>query len=109
MKRFSFENTIAGGTSILTVVAPKFCCWGSAVAALSSGVSYLAWVNPMKPYLIAVALLSLGYSHYKAYKTDSKNCATCKQQKTGFFQSKTYLWLVTFAIICLFTISYLQQ
>ena len=67
MKGIQFQDSIATGTSLLTFLAPKVCCWNGAIAAISSGSSYLAWVYPLRPYLFGLAFLSLAYGFYREY------------------------------------------
>ena len=113
MSRVFVENVAAAGTSLLTVVAPKYCCWTSAMAAVSSGASYLAWVHPMRPYLFVLSFVLIGYSFYKVYRTSSSKetakgqCQVCEQEKTSFLQSKGFTWLVAVAVTVMFLINYL--
>lgn len=112
MKSFHFQDSVAAGTSALTFIAPKICCWNGAIAALSSGTSYLAWVYPLRPYLFALAFISLGFSFYQKYrpiKMDSGNCKNCSLEKMGFFRSKLWLWLVTTFVVITFSINYIIQ
>lgn len=112
MKRLKIADSIALGSSILTLVAPKFCCWGTALAAVSGGVSYLAWVYPMRPYLFALALVSLGYSFYKAYRPQSdkaSSCPGCKTASLNFFQSKLWVWIMAVFVLTLFAINFLHH
>ena len=109
MKRPTIQNTVAVGASLLTVVAPKFCCWSSAIAAISGGASYLAWVYPMRPWLFALSFASVGYSFYKTYKpkkADTPECV-CDQQKVSFLKSKLFTWLVAIFVTGMFIVSYL--
>ncbi len=95
------------GASFLTIVAPKICCWSSAVAAISGGTSYLAWVYPMRPWLFALSFLSLGYSFYKISKKRNENdCGVCDNEKINFFNSKNFTYLVTVFVVIMFIISY---
>lgn len=102
-------NSLSFTISALTATAPKFCCWSSAVAAMSGGVSYLAWVYPMRPYLFAVAFVSLGYSFYSVYgleKNNRNNCTSCKSDKPTFFQSKLWVWTIAILLLTSFLNSY---
>ncbi|MBC9796015.1 hypothetical protein [Sinomicrobium weinanense] len=111
MKPSIIQNSMAAGASVLAVMATKLCCWAPAIAALFGSASYLAWLQPMKPYLMTVALVSIGHSHYKAYfAKNTRGCTgTCSTKKQpGFFQSKTWLWLLTVLVIGLLVFSYLS-
>lgn len=108
LKISTIQNTVAVGASFLTAMAPKFCCWSSAIAAVSGGASYLAWVYPMRHWLFALSFASVGYSFYKAYKprkADNPECV-CDQQKVSFLKSKLFTWLVTIFVTIMFIVSY---
>jgi len=112
MSRLHSENVLAVGSSILTMVAPKFCCWSTALAAMSSGASYLAWVYPMRPYLFALSLVLIGYSFYKRHQLTLKSnlkmtgCQVCQKSNETFLQSRNFIWLSAFFVLVMFLISY---
>jgi len=114
MGKIKLDNTIAIGSSLLMVVAPKVCCWSAVIAAVSGGSSYLAWVYPMGPYLMGIAGIALSYSFYKAYKPikdkapSSSKCSGCNSPKKGFFQSKLYVWLILVFVLGSFAVSYFK-
>ncbi|SNZ01407.1 hypothetical protein [Flagellimonas pacifica] len=110
MKGLQFQDSIATGTSLLTFLAPKVCCWNGAIAALSSGTSYLAWVYPLRPYLFGLALLSLVFGFYREYypkKKDTLSCGSCTLDKNRVSRSKLRLWLVTLFVLITFAINYI--
>jgi len=110
MRSTNYQNALAIGTSTLSFIAPKVCCWTAAVAAISGGSSYLAWVYPLRPYLFAIAFVSLGISFYNTYWKDERttnSCNACIQTKTNFFQSKLWLWIVTVFVFVSFIIEYI--
>lgn len=114
MNRVSIENLTAAGSSLLTIVAPKFCCWTSAMAALASGSSYLAWVHPMRYYLFIFSFLLLGYSFFKLYnntdaKKGDKQCRVCRKNKVPYLHSKFFTWLATVLVVVIFLVNYLWQ
>lgn len=112
MKGIQFQNSLAAGTSLLTVLAPKVCCWGGAIAALSSGTSYLAWVYPLRPYLFVLAFLALALSFYKVYRPkrfDAGACNDCPNKKVHFLNSSLWLWMVTAFVLISFLYNYLPQ
>ncbi len=104
----SLEKAVALGASFLTVIAPKFCCWSAAVAALGAGGSYLAWVHPLRPYLWGLSFLMVGVSFYHVYKPAKTSCSTCKGTKSSFVHSKTFTWVVAILVIVMFTLSQTQ-
>lgn len=101
----NFEKLVAVGSSGMTIIAPKFCCWGSAIAAMSSGASYLAWVYPLRPYLWGLSFMMIGISIYQAYKPAKKNCMSCADVKLSFVRSKTFTWIVAVLIVFIFVLS----
>jgi len=112
MSRLHTENVLAVGTSFLTIVAPKFCCWSTALAAVSSGASYLAWVYPMRSYLFALSFVLIGYSFYKRRQLTLRSnpkktgCQVCKKSNETFLQSRSFIWLSTLFVLVMFLISY---
>jgi len=95
------------GASFLTIVAPKVCCWSSAVAAISGGTSYIAWIYPMRPWLFGLSFISLGYSFYKiSRKRNENDCNACNSGKINFLTSKNFTYLVTAFVVVMFIISY---
>jgi hypothetical protein len=84
------------------------CCGGTFILGfLGLSSSSIRILNKLTPLFLAFTILSLGYAFYIAYKpkqkkccesnVDSQNCCTIKE-KTTFFKSKTFLWLIT--VIC---------
>lgn len=108
------DKVVAVGSSVLTVVAPKFCCWGSAIGAMSSGVSYLAWVYPLRPYLWGISFIMLGFSFYRVYKSSGvhaesgNSCNNCSQEKPTFLQTKSFTWITAIVVVLVFIITYFQ-
>lgn len=93
-------------TSIFTAIGASLCCI-TPVLALISGASGIAstftWLEPLRPYLIGVTVLVLGFAWYQKLKPEKEiecDCETDKKPK--FIQSKTFLGFVTgFAILML--------
>ena len=113
MSRVRLENPMAAGTTLLTVIAPKFCCWSTALAAITGGTSYLAWVYPMRPYLFALSFLLVGISFYKSYKpyfkkSQSDECASCQTENGEVLSPKYLTWLIAIFVFVTFYLSYLQ-
>lgn len=110
MKGLQFQDSIATGTSLLTFLAPKVCCWNGAIAAIGSGTSYLAWVYPLRPYLFGLAFLSLAFGFYREYypkKIDGLSCGSCTLENHRFSKSKLRLWIVTLFVLTTFAINYI--
>lgn len=93
-------------TSILTAVGASLCCI-TPVLALISGTSGIAstfsWLEPLRPYLIGITILVLGFAWYQKLKPKNEIDCDCEtDEKPKFIQSKIFLGLVTgFAIVML--------
>lgn len=93
------------GTGILTALAASLCCI-TPVLALVAGTSSLAttfaWVEPLRPYLITITFIVIGFAWYQKLKT-SKNvdCECEPETKEPFMHSKLFLSIVTCFTLCL--------
>ncbi len=82
-------------TGAFAALAASSCCIPPAIAAIAGigGISSsLSWVEQYRPYLIAFAVLAIGYSWY-AYLRRKPNTDTCgcSTEKPKFYQTKGYL------------------
>lgn len=98
---------------IVTAVAASLCCI-TPILALISGVGGIAatfsWLEPARPYLIGITIAVLGFAWYQKLKPRKQTEVECDcedEGKTNFWQSKTFLGIVTlFAIAALTFPSY---
>jgi mercuric ion transport protein len=95
---------IAGALLALTA---SMCCI-TPLLALISGVSGIAatfsWLEPARPYLIGLTTLVLGFAWYqklKPRKPEEIDCDCEEEGKTRFWQSKSFLGIVTIVTIAL--------
>ncbi len=91
------------GASIVSAIAASLCCI-TPVLALIAGTSGMAasfsWIEPFRPYLIAITVIVLAFAWYQKLKPKKIDCDCDEDEKTSFFQSKLFLGLVTiFAIV----------
>lgn len=94
------------GAGVLSAIAASLCCI-TPVIALFAGSSSLAanfsWIEPARPYLIAASVAGLAFAWYLKLKPAKKNDVDCNcetTKKPSYFQSKTFLGIVTvFAIL----------
>lgn len=101
------SNRLAGA-GVLSAIAASLCCI-TPVLALISGASGAAsafsWLEPLRPYLIGVTVLVLGFAWYQKLKprtAEEIQCACEDDEKPSFWQSKKFLGIVTgFAILML--------
>jgi len=102
------------GTAVFSAVSLKLCCWGplllTSVVGISGSSVYFSWLIALKPYLLAIAFLSLGLAFYQVYKKKRvDDCDNCETDKPSFFKSKFYLWLVTAFVVVMTLVSYYPQ
>ena len=83
----------------MTAISASLCCI-TPVLALLAGTSGLAstfsWLDPLRPYLIGLTVLVLGFAWYHKLKPQKQidcNCDTT--EKTPFIQTKKFLAIVT--------------
>ena len=111
MAKFSAPKKASIPTAVLSAFSLKLCCWGplvlTGVAGISGSTAYFSWLTIFRPYLLALALLSLAVAFYQAYKPIPKEeCENCSSEKKGFLKSKLYLWLVATFILLMSLLSY---
>ena len=82
----------------LSAIAASLCCFAPIITlfAGSSMALKINWIEPVRPYLIGVALAALGLAWYRNLKPKFKSSCHCEvNTKDGFLQSKTFLTAVT--------------
>ncbi len=99
------ENNLIGA-GLLTAITASLCCI-TPVLALIAGTSGIAstfsWIEPLRPYLIGLTFLVLGFAWYQKLKPKKEIDCDCEtEEKPKFIQSKEFLGIVTvFAIVML--------
>ncbi|RLD77308.1 MAG: mercuric transport protein MerTP [Bacteroidetes bacterium] len=94
------------GAGVVSAIAASLCCI-TPVLALISGASGAAsafsWMDPLRPYLIAITVLVLGFAWYQKLKPKKEIECDCEtDEKPSFWQSKLFLGIVTgFAVVML--------
>lgn len=82
---------------VVAAFAASSCCILPLLAAVggasSSFASSLAWIEPLRPYLIATTVGLFGFAFYRAYRPKATDDCGC-EVKTSFWQSKSFLWSV---------------
>lgn len=100
MKSSNMSNSPAF-VSLLTAVTASVCCITPLLAILagSSGlVTTFSWIEPFRPYLIALTIGILGLAWYLKLKLKTQeeiDCACDEEEKPSFWQSKNFLFMVT--------------
>lgn len=99
------------GAGLLAAVAASLCCITPVLAVLGGlgGIaSTFSWLDPLRPYLIGITALVLGFAFYKAYKPEKEGDVDCACEdeespaKKNFLNSKAFLWVVTGVSILMF-------
>ncbi len=97
-------------TGIIAAISASLCCIAP-LLALIAGVSGLAsaftWVEPLRPYLIGLTLLTLGYAWRRQLKTRKEIECDCEaDDNPSFFHSKTFLGITTIFVILMLAFPY---
>lgn len=88
------------GAGLLTAIAASLCCI-TPVLALFSGATGIAstfsWLEPYRPYLIGLTIAVLAFAWYQKLKPKKAeiDCACEVEEKPSFWQSKSFLGIVT--------------
>jgi len=83
--------------SVLTALTASICCIMPVLAMTTGTASLLGsfhWTEPLRPYFVSASFLILGFAWFKALKPKPKDDCGC-QTKESFFQSKSFLGIVT--------------
>jgi copper chaperone CopZ len=104
------NNKIASSTGLIAAIASSLCCIApflSILGGLSGGASMFEWVSPLRPYLIGLSIIALGYAFYQAYKPKNiDDCGCDINDKSRFLNSKVFLWSIAIFSILMFTFPY---
>jgi len=87
------------GTTIITAIAASLCCIIPVLAFIAgtSGIaSTFSWIEPFRPYLIALTILVLAIAWYQKLKPKKQEIdCDCEAENPKFINSKMFLLLVT--------------
>lgn len=93
----------------LTAIVASLCCITPVLAVLAGATglaSTFSWVEPFRPYLIAITILLLAYAWWEKLKLKKQNiecaCDPDEEGKVSFWHTQTFLLLVTvFSVLML--------
>lgn len=95
------KSNKAALSGVVAATAASLCCIAP-VLALVAGTSGMAttfsWMEPFRPYLIALTVLVLGVAWYQKlrYRKEAESdCGCAEDEKPKFLQSKKFLLIVT--------------
>jgi len=88
----------AAYTGLFAAIAASSCCIPpviALIAGIGGSASALSWMEPFRPYLIAFAILAIGYSWYNYLKQKKADDCGCEIGKPKFYQTKGFLIAIT--------------
>lgn len=93
----------AVATGIIAALAASSCCIPPVIAAIAGvggAAGSLSWMEPLRPYLIGLAVVAIGYAWYNHLKPKKEDDCNCEIKNPKWFQTKAFLVGMTlFAII----------
>ncbi|MGB1039978.1 MAG: mercuric transport protein MerTP [Flavobacteriales bacterium] len=84
----------AAATGIIAAFAASSCCIPPVIAAIAGvggAAGSLAWMEPLRPYLIGVAVLAIGYAWYNHFKPKPADDCGCDIEKPKWYLTKGFL------------------
>jgi len=97
---------------LVAATAASLCCITPVLAFLSGTSSFAAafsWMEPYRPYLIGVTIALLGFAWYRKLKPPKGTVQCDCEEKPSFWQSKTFLGIVTGLAIALMLFPYYSR
>lgn len=95
------KNNYFHSNAIVAALLASLCCI-TPVLAILGGLSGIAttfsFLEPIRPYLIGLTIIILGFAFYNAYTPKKNNEIDCDcetDEKAKFINSKKFLWIVT--------------
>lgn len=97
------------GIGIISAIAASLCCILPVLALIAGTISMasaFSWLEPVRPYLIGVTVMVLGFAWYQKLKSPKANndmACVCEgeeensepHQKSSFLKSKVFLIMIT--------------
>lgn len=96
----------------ITAIGASLCCITpvlAVIAGLSGAASTFAWLDPFRPYLIALTLIILTFAWYQKLKPQIQEEISCDcetSEKPSFWQSKKFLGIITLIAILMLAFPY---
>ncbi|VAX19618.1 hypothetical protein MNBD_IGNAVI01-2092 [hydrothermal vent metagenome] len=113
MEQKNSSNKKWMGAGLVAAFAASLCCITPVLAVLGGlgGIaSTFSFLEPLRPYLIGITVIVLGYAFYNAYRPKNEEDIECAcepgeetSEKRNFLNSKAFLWIVTGLSIIMFT------
>jgi copper chaperone CopZ len=109
------KNKYLSSGGIITALLASLCCITPVLAVLGglgSIATTFSFLELLRPYLIGLTIIVLGYAFYNAYKPPKETdieCACETEEKPKFISSKKFLWIVTAASALIITFPYYSK
>lgn len=109
------KDKLLSSGGIITALFASLCCITPVLAVLGGlgGIATtFSFLEPLRPYLIGLTVIVLGFAFYKAYKPKKENdidCACETDEKPKFINSKKFLWIITAVSALLITFPYYSK
>ena len=81
-------------TGIVAALAASSCCIPpiiAAIAGVGGAAGSLSWMEPLRPYLIGLAIIAIGFAWYNYFKSKSADDCGCNIEKPKWYQTKGFL------------------
>ncbi|MBI3520384.1 MAG: mercuric transport protein MerTP [Bacteroidetes bacterium] len=88
----------AVATGVFAAIAASSCCIPpviAAIAGIGGASASLSWMEPLRPYLIGLAVIAIGYAWYNHLKPKKDDDCGCEIEKPKFYQTKGFLIGIT--------------
>ncbi|MCP9200516.1 mercuric transport protein MerTP [Gramella sp. GC03-9] len=111
----SSKSTNSAFASILTAITASLCCITPLIAILagSGGIATMfSWLEPFRPYLIGLTIGILVFAWYLKLKPRTQKeieCACDEDEKTSFWRSKSFLFVITVFTALMLTFPYYSR
>ena|SRR3972149_7440679 len=112
------KDKLLSGGGIITALLASLCCITPVLAVLGGlgGIATtFSFLEPLRPHLIGLTVIVLGYAFYKAYKPKKNTDIDCacegetNGKKVSFINSKKFLWIITAISALLITFPYYSK
>lgn len=85
-------------TGVVAALAASSCCIPPVIAAIAGvggAAGALSWMEPLRPYLIGLAVIAIGYAWYNHLKPKKADDCGCEIEKPKFYRTKGFLVGIT--------------
>lgn len=100
-------------SGIAAAFVASLCCItpvAASIAGIGGIASTFSWMEPIRPYVIGLTLLILGFAWFQKLKPKSKEEIDCVcDDEPNIFQSKSFLGVVTLLAMILMAFPYYSE